>query len=194
MKAIAIFDDGSITGTVIFSQQTPNNPLKIVFDLCGFIPNSIHAIHIHEFGDLREGCKSLGPHFNPTGKQHSSDEKGHCGDLFNNLQTDDKGNFNGTYYSKVLSIFPNKFSIVGRSVVIHQFPDDCGTEGIFISKRTFVKYRDMTTEQLRSISSTLGYPYYLDRSSLIKKLETESKTTGNASTRIACSIIAFCKD
>ena len=40
-----------------------------VTDIMGFVyglgPNPVHGFHIHEFGDLSDGCQSCGGHFNP---------------------------------------------------------------------------------------------------------------------------------
>lgn len=38
----------------------------------GLKPNSLHGFHIHEFGDLIEGCKTAGAHYNPHGKKHGA--------------------------------------------------------------------------------------------------------------------------
>ena len=58
---IATFND-KIKGYVKFHQCDPNVQTKVEFNLSGFKPNSINACHIHEYGDLRDGCKSLGAH------------------------------------------------------------------------------------------------------------------------------------
>lgn len=192
MKAIATFNE-KISGNIIFIQEYSNGPLQMDINLRGFNPYSIHAIHIHEFGDLTEGCKSLGGHFNPTNKQHGHSEKGHAGDLFNNFQTDGNGKVNITYITNKLSIFPtSKLSIIGRSVVIHQFPDDYGLEGQKIGNE-FILYKDMNFEELSFLCDTLGYKEQKTTQQMKNKLIDESRTTGNASTRIACSIIGFMK-
>ena len=47
--------------------------------------DGLHGFHIHENGDLTEGCKSAGSHFNPDKKHHGGLETNHShiGDLGN---------------------------------------------------------------------------------------------------------------
>ena len=33
-----------------------------------------HGFHVHEYGDLSQGCDSVGLHFNPLGVTHGSPE------------------------------------------------------------------------------------------------------------------------
>lgn len=184
MRAIAIFQNGS--GYIEFEQKTPTDLLTMNINLSGFKSYSTHAIHIHEFGDFSDGCKSLGGHFNPTNKRHSHSELGHAGDLFNNFVTDNNGQFIATFKTNKLSLYPNKLCIIGRSVVIHKFPDDYGiTES----------YHNMSAKQLLSICNKLGYEFNkkITRNVLLDKLTIESQTTGNASTRIDCAIIGLKK-
>lgn len=189
MKAIAIFSN-HIRGSIEFEQSDPKSPLIITFNLSGFKPFSVHAIHIHEFGDFSEGCKSLGSHFNPTNERHSHSEMGHAGDLINNFTTNRFGQFFYRYSTFRLSL-TGPLSVLGRSVVIHKFPDDLGLQGITMGS-SFLPYEALTTDELKYITKTLGYhdiPH--DRNSMLSKLKKESITTGNASTRIAGAIIGL---
>lgn len=48
-------------GEVSFRQISPVNPVLVNINATG-LPKGKHAVHIHAFGDMREGCKSIGPH------------------------------------------------------------------------------------------------------------------------------------
>jgi Cu-Zn family superoxide dismutase len=127
MKAICIIPS---YGRVSFSQCCKKHKrVTVSFDLFNFLENATHAIHIHEFGDLSDGCKSLGPHYNPTNETHGSpdfpDAPRHAGDLINNFTTDDKGRFVYSYVDDKLSKVDFN-DIYGRSVVIHCGIDDLG--------------------------------------------------------------------
>ena len=79
MSAIAIFQHQSISGSIHFSQKRKDSPVILKFSLKG-----IHepcALHIHEYGDTSDGCRSLGGHFNPTKKKHGQ----HAGDIIFNV-------------------------------------------------------------------------------------------------------------
>jgi Cu-Zn family superoxide dismutase len=128
MKAICILKDKDVDkGFVLFSKCCKKHPVKVEFHLKNFGKNSIHAIHIHEFGDTSDGCKSLGKHYNPYNTTHGTmlikNMERHAGDLINNFTTDNNGQFNYFYYDKLLSSIE---SILGRSVVIHKDKDDLG--------------------------------------------------------------------
>lgn len=116
-----------IQGEIKFTQGWFQTTL-IQFELYG-PPFQTHAIHIHEFGDLRNGCESLGPHWNPTSQYHGSiflhDSDRHAGDLINNITFDQNGLFRFSYYDSMVNVK----DIYGRSIVIHEQPDDLGIGG-----------------------------------------------------------------
>jgi Cu-Zn family superoxide dismutase len=118
-SAICVLEkvNSSISGCVYFHQCSPYDITRICFELRG-PPGETHAIHIHEFGDIRDGCKSLGLHFNPFHKPHGSflhKTVRHAGDLINNEDP-------------LISLFDSDSneSIIGRSIVIHEGRDDEG--------------------------------------------------------------------
>ena len=55
-EAVAVIDTGKIKGTVIFTQR--DDHVRIKLDIKGLKKSHQHGFHIHESGDLREGCKS----------------------------------------------------------------------------------------------------------------------------------------
>ena len=61
-------------------------------DFTGLSPGQLHGFHIHQYGDLTQGCTTAGPHYNPHGNVHAGpdDEVRHLGDL-GNVQADAEG-------------------------------------------------------------------------------------------------------
>lgn len=130
--AIACFQS-SVKGRVTFQQKTAKDPVEVSFQLENFPhKNKVHAVHIHEFGDISQGCQSLGGHWNPYRKHHGEGQsisgEHHAGDLINNLQTDAKKCFTYQYLDSNITLY-GRHSIVGRSVVIHEGIDDLGKGG-----------------------------------------------------------------
>lgn len=86
-------------------------------------PVGPHGFHIHEFGDCSAGSpenpfEAAGRHWNPTNQPHGN----HAGDfpaLFSN------------HGRSSMCFFTDKFqvaNIVGKSVIIHENPDDYKTQ------------------------------------------------------------------
>lgn len=48
-------------GIIIFRQWTSAEPVMVTINATGLTVGK-HALHIHAYGDLKEGCKSTGPH------------------------------------------------------------------------------------------------------------------------------------
>lgn len=133
---IATFID---KGYVQFHQCKPEQECIVIFKLSGISPNSIHACHIHEYGDLRDGCNTLGGHLNLTNKPHGSIfiniNESHTGDLVNNIKSDKDGQVDFSYMDPRLNLFSEN-SILGCSVVIHDGKDDYGLGNNPESKKT----------------------------------------------------------
>jgi len=139
-NAIAIFNEKNIKGEVKFHECRDTKDVIVFFNLKGFKPNAIHAIHIHEYGDLSDGCTSLGAHLNLKNKNHGNlgdINNSHTGDLINNIHADSKGYFKYSYIDPRLTITGNiNNSIIGCSVVIHDGIDDLGLGGNAESLKT----------------------------------------------------------
>ena len=59
----------------------------------------------------------------------------HVGDLINNIEADSKGNAQYIYKDDLIQLY-GPYSIIGRSVVIHEKPDDLGMGGNAESLKT----------------------------------------------------------
>ncbi len=125
--AIAVFNNDKIKGTVVFTENIKNNNIKIDVNIKGLNSNSLHGFHVHEAGDLTDKCTSMCAHFNPYNKNHGcpGSKERHVGDL-GNLETDNKGVANYIFFDNVIKLRGNKANIIGRGLIIHADPDDCG--------------------------------------------------------------------
>jgi len=167
MKAICVLTnvEDSIKGCIEFSMVTKNNKkiMKITVDIKGLTPGK-HGFHIHEKGNLLEGCNTLCSHFNPDNTTHGgrldSKNNRHAGDL-GNIIADKNGICKEVFYDTIIKL-NGKYNILGRSVVIHDKADDLGLGGL-----------DMNGDIIN------------------KKINNESLKTGNAGKRIACGVIGW---
>ncbi len=112
-------------GVVIF-KSVDEGKVEVEAKLSGLTPNSKHAIHIHQYGDLtsKDG-KSAGDHYNPMDHQHALPDKKnrHAGD-FGNLDSDQSGNASFKLIVDNISLAGRLNPIIGRGVVVHAKPDD----------------------------------------------------------------------
>ena len=63
-EAVCVITLGSIKGYIIFREDHTSKKTLININLEN-VPQGEHGFHIHNSGDLREGCTSLCSHFNP---------------------------------------------------------------------------------------------------------------------------------
>jgi Cu-Zn family superoxide dismutase len=125
VQAIAVFTE-KVKGVVTFTEEE-DDKIRIDLNLSGLKPNSDHGFHVHEAGDLTDNCTSMCAHFNPYNKTHGCPgmKNRHVGDL-GNIHTDSKGNAKYTFFDNMIKLRGNKSNIIGRGLIIHADPDDCG--------------------------------------------------------------------
>lgn len=124
-KGIAVFTINNEKCIVRFTTM-PNNTTEITGIIRGLNPFQEHAIHIHETGDLSEGCDSCCAHYNPNNKKHGGPNsiERHVGDLGNV-----KANGEGIAEFKMNDNLVKVYEIIGRSFIVHAEPDDLGLGG-----------------------------------------------------------------
>ncbi|KXJ72655.1 hypothetical protein RP20_CCG017478 [Aedes albopictus] len=96
-----------IMGTISFKQWAPGH-VETAINATG-LPVGKHAVHVHAFGDMREGCKSTGPHFRSS--------------IIGNIEVKDDGNAMIDFHSPYINLF-GFAGIVGRAIVIHEKPSE----------------------------------------------------------------------
>jgi Cu-Zn family superoxide dismutase len=57
-------EGGGCSGEILFTQPNPGAPVIVTGNVTG-LSAGLHGFHVHVKGDIREGCESVGPHFNP---------------------------------------------------------------------------------------------------------------------------------
>jgi Cu-Zn family superoxide dismutase len=116
-----------ITGKVTFTEDLSKDRVIIDIDVSGLKRNAQHGFHVHESGDLSDHCESMCAHFNPFKKTHGCPgmKERHVGDL-GNLETDKNGCAKYRMYDDVIKLRGTKANILGRGLIIHADPDDCG--------------------------------------------------------------------
>ncbi len=113
-----------VVGTVLFE---PVNVGVYVHALFTQLPPGEHGFHIHEAGDLRgAGCEGACQHFDLGGNRHGgppgTTEERHTGDLGNISLGYKNKPFQKSYLLKGVGIN----TLYGRSVIVHESPDDFG--------------------------------------------------------------------
>ena len=109
--------------------------IKIVAHITG-LTAGLHGFHIHTLGDLSNGCKSTGGHYNPKGREHGGpdmDER-HDGDL-GSITADASGMAHLEVEDRMVTLHGPR-SVIGRAFVVHAGADDLGQGGDAGSKAT----------------------------------------------------------
>jgi Cu-Zn family superoxide dismutase len=131
VRAVAILRDNipnnpkPIYGIIRMEQNVNGGPTTISVDINGLTPG-YHGFHIHEFGDLSDGCTTAGAHFNPFNNNHGGplDIDRHVGDL-GNLLADSNRIVKTVIVDNKISLI-GQYSVIGRSCIVHADPDDLG--------------------------------------------------------------------
>ncbi|CAB3242587.1 unnamed protein product [Arctia plantaginis] len=109
---------------VIRFQQTAEGPMVADGSIDG-LACGVHGLHVHDVGDLSQGCESIGDHYNPRGSPHGGPEDPedhrHAGDL-GNIVADETGRATFRIVDNVLKVW----DIIGRSVAVTEQRDDLG--------------------------------------------------------------------
>ncbi len=120
-SAVSVFNTSKVVGEALLHQRKNGVVIKSHFTK---LPPGKHGYHIHRAGDLRgEGCKLACDHWHKgRATQHGgpppSDEPRHTGDLGNiELQP-------GSYEHFLRGVTVEE--LFGRSLIVHENPDDYG--------------------------------------------------------------------
>ena len=126
---IALQMTSGLGGFMEFYQNAPQDVLTVVVSLYGLTPNTVHGWHVHEMAITNQNCSTAGAHYNPFNMTHGAPTSPirHVGD-FGNFITDMQGNANYTYVDTVASLF-GQYTILNRTVVIHEMQDNLGLAG-----------------------------------------------------------------
>jgi len=122
----------TVKGSILLI-QAPGTATLVKGTITGLTPGE-HGFHIHEFGDMSDGCKSMGGHYNPDGVDHGDINEGHVGDL-GNITADEKGTAEFTIEAKRVDLLGDR-SVIGRGFVVHSDKDDLGKGGDAESLKT----------------------------------------------------------
>ena len=115
-----------ISGTVYFEET--DGGVRVDYLIRGLYDGP-HGFHIHEYGDLTDGCTSACAHFNPDNMTHGGlDTKiRHFGDL-GNIESKDRL-AQGSLFLPDGRLDSSKYGILGRMIIVHADRDDLGKGG-----------------------------------------------------------------
>uniref|UniRef100_A0A2P2I1S5 Superoxide dismutase (Cu-Zn)-like n=1 Tax=Hirondellea gigas TaxID=1518452 RepID=A0A2P2I1S5_9CRUS len=117
-------------GKIHFAQNSSESSTTITGTVAGLTAGA-HGFHIHELGGTGDSCSDAGSHYNPADQSHGgpdSDER-HVGDL-GNIQSVGEGDTIAIVKIEDHQVsLSGKWSVMGRSVVVHALEDDLGASG-----------------------------------------------------------------
>jgi len=123
-EAVCVLISNKINGVIYFKEVLDGTEISGKVTGLGIFKK--HGFHIHESGDLTDGCVSACAHYNPFARKHGGRESNerHVGDL-GNLQGDQNGNCEFSFVDTLVRL-SGDYSVIGRSIIIHEDEDDLG--------------------------------------------------------------------
>ncbi|KAJ0180347.1 hypothetical protein K1T71_003751 [Dendrolimus kikuchii] len=133
-QARVLLTGNNVRGNITFT-ELPDKKIHVEGVIVG-MPPGMYGFHVHESGDITQGCGSTGAHFNPDHKDHGhpEDENRHVGDL-GNIEFDKDQTAHIDLTDRMIA-FSGTRNIIGRAVVLHDGPDDYGRTDHPLSKKT----------------------------------------------------------
>lgn len=121
VRAQASIKGKEISGTFEFKQEKYTSNTLITGVVNGLYPDRQHGVQVHEVTP-----QGLGPTFNPFGKQHGGpwNAERKVGDL-GNILVDSQGVGHFSLDDPFVKL-SGPFSVVGKSIAVHENPDDLG--------------------------------------------------------------------
>jgi Cu-Zn family superoxide dismutase len=132
---VTLYKENEVVGQVDFVQEQVDGFVRVNGSVGGLLQGT-HGFHVHEKGDIRNGCIAAGDHFNPENKHHGSpkDTERHVGDL-GNIDAGPTGFAIFNFTDSIISL-RGPHNIIGRTLVVHNGTDDYGKGGTDESQKT----------------------------------------------------------
>lgn len=114
--------DSGVGGEVYFREQ--GDYVKVTGAVFGLQPNSVHAFHVHKYGDCGNNGENAGDHFNPFQEPHGKfgEPPHHAGD-FPQLVADDDGQATIDFVAESFRLTDERSSVIGKALIVHQSHD-----------------------------------------------------------------------
>lgn len=140
-KVVAGSGNGTVSGTIEFSQPASGTNVTMKINLQGFNATSTnrHGFHVHATASLGNKCLDAGGHLNIDKTLHGaptdSRQNRHTGD-FGNIDVNENGVVSTTISDWLISLHDEPTSVIGKPIVVHEGEDDLGRGGQASSNTT----------------------------------------------------------